>query len=528
MNEAPSKSYDDLPYACYAYAPSHPDRLAVVARLFGMAPPPLAGARVLELGCGNGANLIPMAQQVPDATFVGLDLSPRQIADGRARVAALGLANITLDVADIATVGPTLPVFDYIIAHGVYSWVPPAVQDALLAICAAHLSAQGIAYVSYNTNPGWRMRGTIRDFMLYHARQFADPKVQVQQARAVLDFIAQGAINEDSPYARQLKADVEELRAQPDAYLYHEFLEDVNLPVYFHEFVAHAGRHGLQYLGESEFTAMLPQNFAAPVQETLRRIAPDLVRAEQFMDFLRNRPFRQTLLVHRDLALKRAVDWKPLQDMEIGSPARPATFPVDERSPAKVQFTTPRGVTVQLGSPITKAAFSLLALRWPQTIPFGELCTAARARLGVAPTAAPDPAQAAQDAQTLGAELLQVAGAGMVELRMRRARFTLQVREQPAVWGIARGDAKEGTAVRNLRHETVMLDEFNRHLVMLADGTRDRAAIVAALADLVASGALAINQEGKAITDPAAVRSVMAKAVDEGLAQVARAALFPE
>lgn len=528
MSEAPSKSYDEFPYACYAYPASHPDRLSVVARLFGMTPAPLAGARVLELGCGNGANLIPMAQQMPDATFVGIDLSPRQIDDGRARVAALGLSNITLDAANIATAGASLPVFDYIIAHGVYSWVPPAVQDALLAICAGHLSAQGVAYVSYNTNPGWRMRGTVRDFMLYHAKTFDDPKMQVQQARALLDFIAQSAPNEDSPYARQLKAEVEELRSRPDSYLFHEFLEEVNLPVYFHEFVAHAGRHKLQYLGESEFTAMLPQNFPVPVQETLRRIAPDLVRAEQFMDFLRNRPFRQSLLVHRDVALTRAVDWKPLRDMEIGSPARPTTFPVDERSDAKVRFDAPRGVSIQLGSPITKAAFSLLALRWPQSLPFGELCAAARARLGAAPTAAPDPAQAARDAETLGSELLQVAGAGLVELRTRHAGFTLQVRERPAVWNIARGDATEGTTVRNLRHETVQLDEFNRQLVLLADGTRDRAALATALCDFVSSGALAINQEGKAITEPAAVRAVMTKAVDDGLAQIARAALFPE
>ena len=526
MTDSITNFYDELPYTCHAYPASHPDRMSVVARLFGMTPAPLAGARVLELGCGNGGNLIPMAAQMPDAKFVGLDLSPRQVADGRAQIAELGLTNIELEVADIAKVGPSLPVFDYIIAHGVYSWVPRPVQDALLRLCAEHLSAQGIAYISYNTYPGWRMRGTIRDMMLYHARQFPDPKMQVQQARAVLDFIAQGAPNENSPYARQLKEEVEILRKQSDAYLFHDFLEENNIPVYFHQFVTHAGAHGLQYLGESEFTTMLPQNFPPPVVETLQRIAPDLVRAEQFMDFLRNRPFRQTLLVHRDLALTRQVDWKALGAMEVGSPARPPALPIDERSDAKVQFATPGGMTAQLGTPITKAAMAMLALRWPQTIPFPELCAGARARLGGG--AASDPAAAEKDAGELGIELLRMAGAGIVELRMQHPRFTTQVRDRPAVYAVARRNARDGSAVTNLRHEAVALDEFNRHLVMLADGSRDRAALVEELAKVVASGALSIKQQDKAITDPAGVRQVLAQAVESNLGGLARAALFPE
>ncbi len=528
MNEAVRNSYDELPYASHAYAYSHPDRMSVVARLFGMSPAPLANCRVLELGCANGSNLIPMAAQMPDATFVGIDLSPRQVADGNARIAELGLANIELRAADLATVGPSLPVFDYIVAHGVYSWVPPPVQDALLRICGEHLSAQGVAFVSYNTYPGWRMRSTIRDVMLYHARQFEGAKMQVQQARAVLDFIAQSTPREDSPYAKELKAEVEMLRAQPDAYLYHEYLEEVNLPLYFHQFVERAGARGLQYLGDAEFASMLPQNLAPAVAETLRKIAPDAIRVEQYMDFLRNRPFRQTLLVHRDIALQRNIDWKALEAMEVGTAARPAALPVDERSDAKVDFVVPNGPTLKLASPITKAAFTALALRAPQTVPFGELCATARRRLGAPAAAEPDPAVAAQDAEVFGRELLQIAAAGIVDLRMLHARFTLQVRERPLAYAVARREARDGPRVTNLRHDAVMLDEFNRQLLLLADGTRDRATLADELAQLVATGALAIRQEDKTVSDPAAVRAVMTKAVDDNLANLARAALFPE
>lgn len=66
--------------------------------------------------------------------------------------------------------------FDYILTHGVYSWVPPAVQEKILRLCASNLTEHGVAYVSYNVNPGWSMRGMLRDMMCYHASRFEDPR----------------------------------------------------------------------------------------------------------------------------------------------------------------------------------------------------------------------------------------------------------------------------------------------------------------------------------------------------------------
>ena len=140
MNDALRNTYDELPYESHAFPQTHPDRLSVIARLFGMQPAPLEGCRVLELGCGNGANIIAMAALMPDATFLGVDLSPRQIEVGQARIAELGLTNVELRAADLLEIENDLPVFDFIIAHGLYSWVPPNVQQAVLRICSRHLS----------------------------------------------------------------------------------------------------------------------------------------------------------------------------------------------------------------------------------------------------------------------------------------------------------------------------------------------------------------------------------------------------
>src|SRR5262249_34675400 len=157
----------------------------------------------------------------------------------------------------------------------------------------------GVAYVSYNTYPGWCLPEAVRAMMRLHADRFAEPTVRVRQARALLELFARAAPAENDAYGSALRKELELLRGGPDHYLYHEYLAEVNTPVYFHEFIAHAGSWGLQYLGEAAFREMLTEHFPPDVGQTLRLLAPDLVQTEQYMDFLRNRRFRQTLLCHK-------------------------------------------------------------------------------------------------------------------------------------------------------------------------------------------------------------------------------------
>src|SRR6267142_1438469 len=163
MQPTPRTSYDEVPYDSKAFSETHPDRLATVATLFGMQPADVEHCRVLELGCADGSNLIPMAVGLPESAFAGIDLSPRQVGDGQATIATLGLKNVTLRVGSILDVGADEGIFDYIVCHGVYSWVPPEVQNRILTICNRNLAPNGVAYVSYNTYPGWHVRGMVRD-----------------------------------------------------------------------------------------------------------------------------------------------------------------------------------------------------------------------------------------------------------------------------------------------------------------------------------------------------------------------------
>ncbi|HSS71109.1 MAG TPA: class I SAM-dependent methyltransferase [Casimicrobiaceae bacterium] len=473
MSETLRTSYDEVPYQSVPFAQTHPDRLATLGRLFGLDPPPIDRCRVLEIGCSVGGNLIPMAEVLPHSEFIGIDFSAVQISQAAAEVSALGFANVRLLNMDIREFGDAFGSFDYIIAHGVYSWVPNEVQEKLLEICARQLAPNGIAYVSYNTLPGWALRGLVRDAMLYQSRRFSDPKMRVEQARAVLDFLADSLKRSTSPYCTMLLEEAHFVRQQPDYYIFHDHLEEVNEPLYFHQFMERAARHGLRYLAEAEFRSMVPRDLSPEAQQTFKQAALDLMQREQLMDFLRNRTFRQTLLVKQATSLTRNLSPERLFALSVATRAKPLNEAPDERSTATEEFRAPDGSALTTQRPLTKAAMVALAQNSPAAIPFGELCHLAKARLG-----APGPTVAAEMA-TLASDLLQCFSVGVVELHSGASPFVVEPGDQPRASAFARLHATRGARVTNLRHESVDLDEDARRLLDLLDGTRPHEVLAA-------------------------------------------------
>lgn len=348
-------SYDDFPYRSVPLRQTHPDHLATVAALFGFEAADVGGARVLEVGCASGGNLIPLAATYPNATFLGIDLSPVQIAQGAAEIEALGLRNIRLLAMDVMAFDHGQSTFHYIIAHGIYSWAP--VQDRILSICAAQLAAHGIALVSYNTLPGWRMLGIVREAMLYRTRDIQDPQVRVAQARSTLDFLAEAVPDKESAYGRLLRLAAEHIRQKPDYYVLHEYLEETNEALYFSQFASRLAARGLRYLGDSDVRTMLPIGLSPKVDATLGRIAPGLMRREQFLDFLKSRSFRQSLLTREGAALDRKLSPARIMSLRIAAPLqrddpvadlgsdRAETFPAlptDVRSRPRIASSRPR------------------------------------------------------------------------------------------------------------------------------------------------------------------------------------------
>jgi methyltransferase-like protein/2-polyprenyl-3-methyl-5-hydroxy-6-metoxy-1,4-benzoquinol methylase len=522
----PATSYDDVPYDSNPFAQTHPDRLATVATLLGLSPPPVERSRILELGCAAGGNLIPMAVGLPDSTFLGLDLSARQIEDGVRRIERLGLKNIALRQANILDLDAGLGLFDYIICHGVYSWVPPPVQEKILDICKTNLTPEGIAFVSYNTFPGWHFRSIIRDVMLYHCQRFDDPRAKVGQARALLDFMVASLANETTPYPLYLKSELELLRNHNDSYILHEHLEDCNTPVYFHQFVERVTAHRLRYLGEAEISAMVPSNFGPEAQQGLQRLSADLVQLEQFMDFLRNRTFRQTLLVHDQHTPVYHIDPKQATFFHITSPAVLAENPSDLRTTTPELYRGRNNVTLTTQDPLVKAAMRHLISVWPRTVLFSQLLAAVRRMLGRSST---DPAALALDEKSLGTSLLTFytsAPASLVDFSVRPMLLPNAVPDRPLVTPLVRLQAETSRAVTNLRHEIVAVDDLSRVLLLLLDGTRNRAALQAALTSQVEQGAVTLSRDGQPITDREQLRALVAELLPPRLQELVRSALL--
>ena len=468
-------SYDEFPYQSFPFPQSHPDRLATIGWLLGMNPAPVDRCRVLEVGCASGGNLIPMAASLPHCEFVGVDFSPVQINRGIADIEALGLPNIRLLPMDIMNFSEEFGVFDYIIAHGVLSWVPTAVQERLFAICARQLSPAGIAYISYNTLPGWRMRSVVRDAMTYHTRGIADAAMRVAQARAVLNFLAESVVDDASSYGKTLRTEAEYLRKQPDYYILHDHLEAVNEPLYFYQFMERAARHGLGYLGEADFATMLGGEFTPQVAQTLARVAPDVLKREQFMDFLRARTFRETLLVREDVVLTRQLSPLRVMSLRIASKAQPLRESPDPHSNAVEEFRTTEGKGMSTPSRITKAAMRVLARHWPIALPFDDLVSLAHALSGASGQAA------ANERALLASELLQCYAAGVLELHNTPSPFVIDVGERPQASAVARLHAQRGPQATSLRHDHGSFNDDTRRLFLLLDGTRTRKEIAATL-----------------------------------------------
>ena len=471
MSRVPT-SYDTFSYRGFAYMDSHPARLASLAAFYGMEPTPVSRCRVLELGCGVGANVIPMADQYPDSEFVGIDLSGRSIELGSAAVAALGLRNIALRHASITDVTIDYGAFDYIISHGVYSWVPADVREKMLAIFHDNLRPQGVAFVSYNAYPGSHLRDLVRDMMLFHVRDIADPRERVAQARAVVKAVAEASAK-TSVHGAVLRAELARIEGMGDDILFHDDLDEVAVPFLLHQVVADAERHGLQYLCDSSLWRRSLDRVAENMRGLLSQFSAKAYMArDQYHDFIDGHGFRRTLLCHSEVSLDRDLDPGRIKQFYFASSAAPSEADIDPATTDNAEFKTKIGDTLASKHPLSKAALLHLSQCWPMAVSFEDLLEAARTRL-MARAEMGDLCSAEQVEKMTQALFNAMCGGG-IEFYLFPLPCVAKVSEQPEVSRLVRRQAQHGSMVTNLRHDSVMLEDDDiRQFVRLVDGTRN-------------------------------------------------------
>ncbi len=465
-----ASEYDQLPYPSMPYAHTQPARLAALAALYGLSAPAPERARVLELGCAAGGNLIPLAARFPGARFVGVDLAERHIQAAHRRIAALGLTNIETRRGDLAQLSFAAESFDYVICHGVFSWVPEAVQEAIFRICAKSLAANGLAAISYNVLPGWRVRAAVRDLCLRYAGDEGAPMQRVAKVRALLNDIAASA-DANEPYGLLLRQEARRIAHRPASYIMAEFLAPHNSPCHFQDFAARAGGSGLHYVAEADFEAAAPQSLGAEFQARLHvHAASDPIALEQGIDDFTGRTFRCSALA-KAAPTPGGPDWKQLAGLHVSGDIHR-----DTSAEAPV-FKDGRGRIVRADELALSHVLARLAEARPETLSFDEL------------------SEAGGGAEHLGAALGRLARVGKIELLAAPRRVGRASDPLPQVWRLARLEAGERQPwLTSLAHAPVAVKPAAAVLIAHLDGTNDREQLRKRFAAALRSGEVRVPE----------------------------------
>jgi SAM-dependent methyltransferase len=519
MNEV--FSYDAMPYPSKFFLQTHPDRLATLATLLGMMPPPapVETCRVLELGCGNGSTLVAHAFNLPEAKFVGVDLAENHILEAKKSAAELNLANVEfyrLDVTEMTAA--EFGRFDYIVAHGLYSWVPDFAREKILALYGEMLAENGVGYVSYNAYPGAHYREMVGKMMRFHTRRFAEPMEKVGQAISFLAFLCEHTTDRQI-FQQILNHELKFHFGREPADIFHDDLGDFNRPLYFHEFAARLAANNLQFLSEAEIQALGMQDVAPEARKFVDTIT-DVIEREQYLDFLRGRVFRQTLFCRRDAELNRNFEPRVLDKFLVASSLRTVSEQPETASQKVEKFAGAKGVGIEIDHPLTKAALVHLSEIYGRAIPFPALLQAARKTLE---------AEGFQNANwenqfdTTRAIFLQIClGTNLIQLHVFQPPAMTEASERPRVNDLARWQLRQQAAgVTTLLNLDLKIDdEVSRRLLEIMDGSRRRSELLAEMRAFIESSG------GEEIEDKETLLKDLPAWLDETLENLTRMGLF--
>jgi len=450
--------HDAVAYPSFSFPETHPGNLAAMATLHGLSPAPVEQCRVLEIGCNEGGNLIPMAYGLPKSEFAGFDLARLPVERGQQRIRALGLNNVRIFDADLLDVGKELGQFDYIVAHGVYAWVPQNVSARLIALCGELLTPSGVAFISYDAKPGGYLRTMLREMMLFGAEGLSEPGDRVAAGREFLQFVLGERPEGDlsRPLIEKQLARMEKRSAES---IFHDELTDSYHPVYFTEFVEQARKHGLQYLSEAVLPPPTDPSYRSALWPMLETAAGgDIVKQEQILDFVRLRNYRETLLCRAEHEPRRDF---PIDAMRRLLLASPATSGPGE-TPGAREFTLPSGIKTETNHPAVIRLLEALEAAWPRRLSFPE----------IEPLLATPGSRLDQEAAVL---LMRLAVSGMIEFHAWSPAFAESISLRPRASANSVQEAWTHPWAVTLLHSTIGLhDPVVRSFLKLLDGTHAR------------------------------------------------------
>jgi methyltransferase-like protein/protein-L-isoaspartate O-methyltransferase len=503
-------SYDEAPYFSAPLVREQPARMAANAFFLGLSPPDVATARVLEIGCASGGHLIPLAFATPGARYIGIDLSPVQIADGQARVKRLGLRNIALETRSLADLAATDGMFDYIICHGVYSWIPEPLRDDLLRVCRERLSPHGVAMISFNVLPGWRLFQIARDSLHLHAAMQNDPAERAAQSRQLFALLDKESYEPHS-YGHFWRDEARRMAAGGDSYIAHEIFEDSNSPCTFTDFTSRARGHGLAYLSEASLAANNPASLAPLGAESIVALSGgDDNKREQYIDIFSGRSFREALLVHTSNAkgIDRSAIAERISSLDLVAPLNLRSAPVEGESNRWIVTDSDEGVVID--DPVVEAAIARLIARLPSSSRLDDINGSGEKRGAISEA------------------LVRLVLFGQVAIATQPIVCANTVSARPKAWPLAASEAEVGNMTPTPRHTLLAFSPLQRLILPLLDGTHSLDDLVDYAVGKAMSGFMTISGQNGQLEGREALTAYLTPAVKQTLESLARAGVLVE
>jgi 2-polyprenyl-3-methyl-5-hydroxy-6-metoxy-1,4-benzoquinol methylase/methyltransferase-like protein len=462
-------AYDQVPYRSQAWPESRPEFLATLGFLYGFPRLEIGKARILELGCGDGGNLIPLAVAYPDSTLVGIDISSEQIKLAKQASKHLNLRNLSLEAQRFSDLSTDTTKFDIIIAHGILSWVAPEVQLQVLKLCQQLLADQGLVFLSYNALPGWHGEQAIRDNLLMLTQKTDPSLAKVKQGLHYLEFMRDHAMESDSVYQTVLKTVSQRVEQSPGIHFFaHEYLSSENHAYYFTDFVEKIKPYGLKVLCHAEHSPPDLENLDADLLSELSTMARDSTELQQYADFFTNKRFHQHILCHDSVKTSFHVNPVKITELWITSSLQPAS------NQAHGTFVTPHGQKLEITHDFYISFFNKLAERWPSPTRFHDIFTQCVAEN---PTTSPEHLR--QELEELCELLLQCFYGNIVSLSLNAPPYQAKAGERPCVSALVRQDVANDQPTTNLLHQSLYVDDpLLKEVFQKLDGTHDRQSLL--------------------------------------------------
>ena len=462
-------SYNALPYHGGTQPNTHPSRLEAFSKLYGGQPASVKQCRVLELGCAQGLNLIPLAFHFPQSEFIGLDLAQNQIDSGNAMIEALGLKNIRLMATDFSNHSLGSLLFDYIIAHGLFSWIPQALQETLLQTCKELLSPQGLCYISYNTYPGWKLQEPLRDMALYHSKQGnLESDAIAKETRKLFDALDYAYAGNAAAINPRFSEEKAKLNDRADGYIMHDLLSIENNPIYYHQFNTLCKKIHLQHLGDAEEGRDSTQGLPQATQNYIRDNSPNTTVREQYADFFTNRRFRRSILCHDNITLSDAPIPSVFLELQLLSPLKPEAQSVRLENGYTEKFCI-HSKSLSTDLSIAKAALIALADAYPASLSFEQLLGKVDSLLTQSGS------QLTPDMSLdLCAFLATNNRLNSIELLTTLPESNRLKNDFPTTTTFIRWLAANQCSIINLHHKAVKLSDEERSILQYLDGLHDK------------------------------------------------------